>query len=221
MDLNEFLSQWQKDYSDRCAVMPLFDPDKTAKLSLDQRALFARVFYHARGHFHTFLWHLGSKVTDEAAKDVVLANIREEFGGSGQSHESLYATFAEFCGVNSDDELLHPTANFDYIQRFNDGHLRYIVRQDEDSAWSAFAAYERLDNVDYANLYRLAKSFSLIDRATKFFSVHCVVEHFQAASPILLRIWNRNPGAVMNGFRFIADHQIELWMNLGQTVFGE
>ena len=217
--LQEFLDRWDREYSWASKAIRLFDARETGTLSLAQKGFFARSFYHIRGEFYKFLWYLGSTLPTEEHKEVVLGNIREEFGGKYSSHEQLYGEFAACFGVDIADEAVSGRTNLPFIREFNHGHIEWIMARGWQEGWAAFSAYERLDNIDYDNLCSLAHSFELEGRALLFFEVHRAVEHFQAASPLLEALWETNPQSVRDGFNFIGQHQIQLWQKLSDEVF--
>ncbi len=104
--LNNFLEQWDLDYAKSINNIPLFNPELTKLWTQQQKVRFIKVFYHSRGHFRDFLWHLGNFAPNKAAKALVLENIAEEFGGDNPSHEQLYLDFAQKHGVDLTKEIL-------------------------------------------------------------------------------------------------------------------
>ncbi len=95
----------------------------------------------------------------------------------------------------------------------------WLSNHDDDSRWAAFAAYEKLDNVDYNDLHNLVKNFELPQNALAFFLVHTKVEHFEAAEKELSEIWQKNPEQVKDAFNFIGTHQNEMWQNLSDAIY--
>jgi hypothetical protein len=217
--LEGFLKSWEKQYNDKNKSIDLFDRKKTKNLTKEQKRFFANAFYHARGHFYRFLWYIGSYAQNEAEKQVVLDNIKEEFGGSLDSHEQLYIEFAKALGGDVNDEIITERTNLPFIKEFNKAHVDWLMTHDWDSKWAAFSAYERLDNVDYENLYLLAESFGLKGKPLVFFEVHREVEHYEHASHLLQKIWDNNPESVKAAFKFIGENQIHLWEELSDAVF--
>ena len=217
--LNVFLQEWEKGYVETNKATPLFDSARISAFTPSQKQLFALAFYHARGHFYKFLWFMGSLAPSEEFKKIILDNITEEFGGNKCSHEQLYMEFAKAVGVDVVEEVLTGRTNLPFIEEFNRGHINWLLTHDWDHKWSAFSAYERLDNVDYENLYHLAANLGLSGRPLLFFEVHRVVEHYDQASSLLEQIWQRNPEAVRAGFDFIGMHQAKLWRELSDAVF--
>jgi len=217
--LKIFLSAWEEEYSVACARLDIFNPEITAALSPCQKTLFASSFYHIRGHFFEFLCRLASRAPSNTYKQVILANITEELGEDLKSHEQLYAEFAYRLDVDTVTEFLTPSSNFDYTEYFNKAHLEWILSKDWGRAWAAFCAYERLDNVDYRNLYALALSFNVDEAALLFFKVHAEIGHFDATFSLLEDEWRKDPQAIKDGFQFIAQNQLLVWQNLNNTLF--
>ncbi len=177
-----------------------------------------KLFYHARGHFHDFLWYVGNFAPDHKQRQKVLANIAEEFGSS-KSHEQLYFEFAQAVGTDLSKEVVGGENYLPFIREFNKGHLDYLHTHDWDGCLCAFAAYERLDNVDYRDLYILAKAICENESALTFFKVHAFVKHFDMADQgDLQRIWNASPEKLKNAFEFIADHQAKMWKALSGSI---
>jgi Iron-containing redox enzyme len=215
--LEEFVVPWLQDYRQSASMIDLFDTEKVKTLSLEQRAFLAKAFYHVRGHFHDFLWFIGNRST-LAVKRLILENLDEEFGGD-RSHEEFYYDFAASFGVNLDDEVVEQTTHLPFIREYNYQHMHWLKSNNADARFAAFAAYERLDNPDYENLYQMAVSLELKGRALVFFDVHRHVEHYEATTQLLNDIWQRNPQAVMDAFNFIGNHQLNIWYKLSKAVF--
>ena len=90
-----------------------------------------------------------------------------------------------------------------------------------DYNFAAFAAYEKLDNLDYVNLLSLVKSLNVTNKGQIFFKIHSVVEHFSPAYNKLVRIWDESPDVVKEAFTFIGDNQLNMWHNLSELIFDE
>lgn len=217
--LDQFVQEWQAEYASAIKNIELFDLDRIRHLKLRQKQLFVRAFYHARGHFYRFLWFMGSLAPSAEFKKIILDNLDEEFGRDKKSHEQLYMEFAQGFEVSVRDEILTECANLPCTKAFNQGHIDWLISHGWDQRWAAFSAYERLDNVDYPNLYNVAVALGAQDRQLLFFQVHCAVQHYQEASPLLEEIWLRNPNAVRAGFDFIGQHQLRLWEGLSKAIF--
>ena len=215
-----FLSETEHHYRQKLASLPLFDPSQTSKWSDEQKKLFAAVFYHLRGYFIDFMWYFANFCSDSEIKSIVLENINEELGLEGRmSHEQLYAQFAQECGIDVKDEIINETHYYPFAKEFNKQHLRWLTKHDVSEQLAAFAAYEKLDNIDYPHLSKLAASLNLSDKAMIFFKVHVHVEHFEAAYERLSTVWENNPENVKKAFAFVYSHQYEMWQTLSDTIF--
>ena len=219
MQLDEFLASWDAQYVQQLNTIPLFQPELTKQWTAAQKRYFAHIFYHCRGHFHDFLWNMGNHADDNETKDVVLKNIGEELNGSAKSHEELYLDFEKSVGTDVRDEFVHETSYLPFAREFNHGHLNWLHVNDTNERFSAFAAYERLDNVDYVYLLHLVESLDVPREGKIFFKVHTKVEHFATTETKLTHIWATNPEKVKKAFSFIAYHQLTMWRNLSDTIF--
>lgn len=214
-----FLAEVDADYKQKASSIVLFNPNHTSGWTQDQKKFFASVFYHLRGHFVDFMWYIGNFAKNKVLTDIVLENIKEEFGvGSCFSHEKLYERFAMECGVNIHDEIVNETHYLPFAKAFNRGHLNWLSSHDEDEKLSAFAAYERLDNIDYPPLSLLAESLNLSASSLAFFRVHTHVQHFESTLELLEPIWAKTPETVKNAFAFIYSHQYEMWKALSNAI---
>ena len=218
ISLDQFLVQWNKKYLDTVKDLPLFRSDITENWNQNQKKYFVKIFYHARGHFHNFLWYLGNHTNDKYVKDIILENISEELNSSSLSHEQMYEEFAKSLDVNLTDEYIESKNYIEEIRSFNKGHIKWLHENCPDTGFAAFSAYERLDNIDYINLLRLAESFGIKGKGLLFFKIHTRVEHFGTTYPKLHEIWKKNSKKVISSFDFICDHQIDLWNNLGKII---
>lgn len=216
--LDEFIAFLDADYREKIKMNSLFNTTKTKHWSSDQRAFFCKVFYHLRGHFHDFLWLMGNFAPSLEVKNIFLKNIGEEFGGTRRSHELLYFDFANALNVDIPKEIISEEHYLEFARAFNREHIRWLLEHSWNEKFSAFAAYERLDNVDYPQLLELANSFSLSKDALLFFKVHTKVEHYDAAEGLLKTIWDTEPQSVISGFTFIYGHQITMWQQLVKAV---
>ena len=217
--LEKFLKEWDKNTKEEHKKIKLFNTKLTSKWSTIQRQYFVKIFYHARGHFLDFLWLMGNTAPDMNNKKIILNNITEEFGGTGKSHERLYWDFAKGFGVDMDNEFLRENNYLPFIREFNKKHIEWLIGNDWESRMLTFMAYERLDNIDYEDLFQLAKSLGIKGNALQFFEVHREVMHFEMASKELKVFWQKNPRKVREAFNFIGDHQIWMWKNLSDAVF--
>ena len=76
---------------------------------------------------------------------------------------------------------------------------------------AAFAAIERLDNVDYISLKGIAESFKVSNKALFFFNVHINADHFQGILATAFRdLWEKNERLAKEVFDFVADYQLNI-----------
>lgn len=218
-DLLSFLETWDQTYKAEVEKIPMFNPLLTKEWSLAQKRFFTRAFYHARGHFHTFLWQLGNFAPDEKSKKEILYNIEEEFGGDGKSHEQLYFQFAYAVGVDLKHEVIKGETYLPLMKNFNEQHLGWIQTHEWPHCFAAFSAYERLDNIDYYNLYILLKGFNIAEADLTFFLVHMQASHFNRTFTGLLKFWLDDQGIVQDAFSFIGAHQIKMWKAFSNEIF--
>ena len=215
----QFLNDTDQDYLARLTTIKLFDPSWTAQWSRASQQHFAKTFYHLRGHFHDFLWIMGNAAPDSLRKDMILANIAEEFGDNGHSHEMLYYRFAKALGINDPvREMVQQPSPYAFVEAFNQGHHAWLYDHDWVSQQAAFSAYERLDNLDYPALLRLAESFGLSAHERVFFTLHARVSHFDVTEHHLNRDWPTQPDLIIAGFDFIYRHQQHMWRQLSQIM---
>ncbi|KTD65195.1 hypothetical protein Lsan_0870 [Legionella santicrucis] len=218
--LDQFLHQVDLKYRQFFTSIPLFNPQKTSAWDREQKKIFASVFYHLRGHFINFLWYIANFSNNELTKKIILENIHEELGmGSCFSHEMLYERFAKECGVDIHDEIVNETHYIAFAKNFNKSHLQWLSAHDEDERISAFAAYERLDNLDYPYLMKMADSIQLSQHAKTFFRIHTHVTHFDSTLSLILPIWEKTPDKIVKSFDFIYNHQQQMWNNLSNYMF--
>lgn len=215
-----WIADWEKRTSDGYKDVPLFQDGVAQKLTLAQKQAFVRIFYHLRGHFHDFLWYLGNTAPNGDVKKTIIDNIMEEFGGGRRSHEMLYVDFAKRFDVDLNDELLNQTSYVPFAKAFNKKHMEFLVNHSWDHRVAAFAAYERLDNVDYQTLMQFAVNMGTEGESLQFFKVHTLVRHYDAARDRmgLPAIWEKNEQAVKDAFEFIGAHQNWMWRQLSEYV---
>lgn len=218
-DFSNYLQDWDRNYSYEIKKIDLFNPLLTSQWTQEQKIYFTKVFYHARGHFHDFLWVLGNFSNSKETKDIILKNISEEFNGSAQSHEQMYLNFSKSLGANIEDEIIEQTSYLPFLKEFNKEHIKWLRSHNEISGFAAFSAYEHLDNVDYTSLFELAKSLGTSNKGMIFFKVHMSANHFKTTENKLSVFWREQPEEVKNAYEFIAKHQINMWQNLSKTIF--
>ncbi len=217
---SQFLAQADDEYRKKLSTIPLFNAVKTATWDANQKRMFAAIFYHLRGHFINFMWFIANFSADSLSKSIILDNINEEFGTENRlSHEQLYANFAEEYGVDIHDEIVNETHYLPFARRFNKGHLAWLAAHDAEAQIAAFAAYERLDNIDYIYLSECALSIKTSPKGMMFFKVHTHVEHFSSVLEKLEPIWKLRSDKIKEAFAFIYSHQIEMWQTLSDEIF--
>lgn len=217
-NLQNFLIEWDNNYLTSLRTIDLFIPERTSNWPAEQKKFFAKVFYHARGHFHEFLWLLANFAEDKETKDIVLRNIAEEFNSSALSHEQLYCHFAESLGVDLSDEIIEQTSYLPVIKDFNKGHLRWLKNHNALERFAAFTAYERLDNLDYTLLWKFAQTLGINKKGMIFFKIHMHADHFKTTQDKLALLWKEDQEKVKEAYEFIAQHQRTMWTNLSQAV---
>ena len=218
--LSQFLALSDQKYCETAATISLFKPQETQRWNAEQKKYFASIFYHLRGHFINFVWYIANFSSDEATKSIILDNIHEEIGSGGRfSHEMLYERFATECGANVQDEIVNQTHYLPFAKAYNKSHLQWLSSHNEVQRIAAFAAYERLDNLDYPFLVNMAESIELSQHALTFFRVHTHVNHFDSTLDLLTPIWEEKPQAVIEAFDYIYTHQCTMWHDLSNHIF--
>lgn len=217
-DLNNYIQNWSGNYETQFQALGIFNFQIINNWDKIQIETFILQFYHVRGHFYKMLWFLGSTAPNLEYKKIILENIEEEFGGKSVSHEQLYFKFAKEFEVNIIEEILNPKFNVRFIQDFNQNHLKFVLKQPWPAVWSAVCAYEALDNIDYKNLYTLAQTIGTSKSGLGFFRIHMVAQHFEHASILLQEIWDKDQNAVKVAFEFIAENQLEMFVELDRQV---
>ena len=124
--LEKFLSCWDNKYKEHMQSIPMFNPENSKKWDKVQQQFFVKAFYHIRGHFHQFLWEMGNFAPNSETKEMILNNIRDEFGKSGLSHEKLYFMFAETVGVNLEYEIIEEKSYLPFIQEYINGQIKWL-----------------------------------------------------------------------------------------------
>lgn len=220
IEFNNFLIAWDKRYQAIIQHNPLFHAPTTTRWSNAQKERLVGYLYHIRGHFHQLLWEMGNSAPTASFKEMIMDNIRDEFGGSGLSHEVLYYLFAQHFGLDLRLELLDNQYYAEFIRRYQDTVLRWFKLAEWDAKLCAFAAIERLDNIDYTQLLGLATSLdNLNPRETAFFYIHMNVAHFSdKMKDALMLIWSKNRGIVEESFEIVLTVQTAMWQALFDHV---
>lgn len=216
--LIDFIEASDDAYRDKLSKIPLFNRTLEQQFNSEQQSAFVKVFYHIRGHCNDFFWLIGNTAPNATGKKIILDNTSEEFGGNGFSHEQLYSRFAKALGVDIDAEIVSEDYNLQFVRDFNKGHIRWLLKQDWNTKISAFAAYERLDNIDYPALLELASNFNLTEHELTFFKVHIQVKHYDAMKDLLAEIWPVEKEKIIAGFNFIYQHQLMMWQALSDVI---
>jgi len=216
MTSDEFIYKWDQSMKKSYASMRLLGSDPVI-LSAEQMAKFALVFFHVRSHFAPFLWYVGSRVTCREMIHAICNNVKDEFGVQ-ISHDQLYERFAESVGADVSLEPAYERYYLDFAKRFNRGHLEWMVTKAEAAIAGAFAAYERLDNIEYPLLLDFASRHKVPKDGLAFFAVHARVTHYDDVKQSLKGYWNQDNEGVKSGFCFIREHQLEMWRHLENVI---
>ncbi len=213
--LDQFVQNWKIEYQSQAQNFKLFQPD-TINWNVENKAKFAKLFYHIRGHYYQYLWYLGSTAPTPDYKKVILENVIEEFGQGSVSHDQLYMRFAKDCGVDIIPEILSEASNVEFIRKFNHNFLNLTLIKPWEVVWATFSAYEMLDKVDYNNLVNLVQGWELSNQGMTFFKIHAIATHYETTEELLQKIWDKNPQAVKDEFQFILENQLGMWKRLGE-----
>ena len=222
MALDNFLREMDERQRSEYKQLSLFDTDQTGQWSDSEKQYFTRVFYHTRGHFDRLLWTRLVYAPTANDKRRILKYISEEAGlegrRNGTSHEKLFAVFAESLGVDVTPELTEEEDYLPFAREFNSGLIKWFRRNDWENGEVGFAAYERLDNVDYEFMEKVAKSMQVPEEGMTFFKVHKNAKHFEETSGKLPQIWQRDEQKVRDAFDFIYAHQRRMWKGLSDAM---
>ena len=218
--LEEFLARWDQNYNEQVKSIDLFKENLTSKWNMNQKQLFIKILYHQRAHFSDVLWFIGNFAPNAASKEMILNNIRDEFGKHAPSHEQLYLDFSKSMGVDLKYELIEENFYYPFLRDYNRGHLRWLRNHDWEHNLAAFAAIERLDNVDYVVLRNVVASWGISARDLIFFNVHIYVTHYDdLANSAFSDLWQKKPQLVKKVFEFIGEYQIGIWKRISDAVF--
>jgi hypothetical protein len=218
--LEDFLTAMDSFYKAALINIDMFNVSKTAFWDEKQRQTFVNLFYHARGHFYKFLWCIGSRSSELTTKNKVLENMREEFGEEKKSHEQLYFDFAQAVGVSLEKEIYEEKFYLPFLREFDQNHIKWIMKNNsEPNRLGLFAAYERLDNIDYANLLNLVKSIGITHPdSLSFFTAHSNASHFERLVSELNKFWRTNREELVSAFEFIYINQLNMWSSLSEKI---
>jgi len=222
MTLTDFLDDINTQQTLAYSELAIFNPEHTVDWDKHKRKYFVQVFYHTRGHFDRLLWMRLVHASNEGDKRKILEYMAEEAGltenGNQDSHEVLFGRFAKSVGVDLTAEVTERIGYEPFARQFNRGLIDWFTTNDPESNEAAFAAYEKLDNVDYGFLYRLAESFDLPQQAMEYFEVHRDADHFEKTSGGLPEIWQRDQEIVTEAFNYVYKHQEEMWVSLNDAM---
>ncbi len=216
--IEQFLAAWDEEYKKQAEKIDLFKTEITSKWSDTQRKKFVQLLYHQRAHFDDVLWFMGNFSPDSNTKEIILENMRDEFGRGKRSHEKLYLDFARDMGVDLTYELIDEEFYLPFLREYNKGHLRWLRDHDWNHRLVAFAAIERLDNVDYPFLKRIVISFNLEKINLVFFDVHMYVKHFDSIGEKFVNLWLLQPELIATAFNFIGSYQLNIWKNISEVI---
>ena len=94
---------------------------------------------------------------------------------------------------------------YHFFREFDNNHIKWIVEHDsEPSNLGIFAAYEKLDNIDYANLLNLVRSIGINEPgALIFYIIHSNANHFERLNSNLKEMWKKDREEIIIAFHFI------------------
>ena len=217
--LNHYLFEWDKTYNDQIQTVELFDTNQVKLWTDQQKKSFVSVFYHLRGHFSDFLWYMGSFAPNESAKKLIIRNIMDEFNYQGYSHDQLYLHFASAFDVDLKHELIDNHHYAQFAKAYIDGQLRWLRDHTWEERLAAFAAIERLDNIDYLNFKNVAINMGAAGSHLTFFNVHISADHFESIlNNHLINLWKENEDLVKNVFEFILEYQNKMLTTLSDYI---
>ncbi len=216
--LIQYLYEWDDIYKKSINDIPLFNKNVDLSWSKEKKQDFVKLLYHVRGHFSDFLWCIGNKAPNIKSKNIILYNYAEEFGGNFCSHEQLYFYFAEAMGISSPKDVIDKKYYKPFLKKFNQGHLDWLKTNAWNGCLGAYAAYERLDNLDYVNLLYVAEKMGASNKGLIFFKVHSKAEHFDSTIDLLAESWLEDEETVNASFQFIAEHQVNMWKKVSNEL---
>jgi hypothetical protein len=219
LELKEFLIEWESNYLQKISKVDMFNLELVKNWDKKQQKYFAEIFYHARGHFQDFVWYIGNHAIDKETKDIILKNIGEELNDAAKSHEALYLEFANSVGADVSSEFIDEKNYLPFVKDFNKGQVRWLHEHDADQRFAALAAYEKLDNIDYAYLLDMVKALGVDKKGQMFYKIHTLVEHFAPTLEKLETLWSLSHEKVIEAFDFIGEHQLKMWNNLSKEIF--
>lgn len=221
--LESFLRDLDTQQSHAYSQIALFNKVETDTWTKGQRQWFVKVFYHTRGHFDRLLWtRLVSAETQEEKEEILTYMAEEaglEDGKNWPSHEKLFEQFANSLGIELTPEVTEKEGYLPFIHDFNFNLISYFKAASRDMQEVLFMAYERLDNLDYESMYKVAKNLGVSGAGLTFFEVHKNSKHFIKTSENIEKLWDKDSDQLKKSFEMIYDNQLAMWKNLSDTVF--
>jgi len=218
-DLEQFLSEWDRQYLVALSRIDLFQPEITSSWTLVQQQRLVQLFFHVRGGFAGILLELGNAAPDAHYKNIILKNLHDEFGGHGPSHRELFLRLGRAVGADLSREQVEKRYNIPVIQQYNDVQVRSIVERGWTLSLIGFIAGERLDYIDYNALKQVFESFGVRGPDLDFFSEHMQAGHFDGTlAESLQQECDKNPATVSMVFNAALQFQLDMWRNLTEEI---
>lgn len=218
-ELEQFLSAWDRQYTQALQAIDLFRPEVTSTWTRTQQQRLVQLFFHIRGGFGEILLELGNAAPDAHHKEIILHNLHDEFGGNGPTHRDLFLRIATALGTDLSREHIEKRYNLPFIQQYNDVQLRGITEQGWTLSLIGFAAGERLDYIDYNALKQVFESFGVRGDDLAFFTEHMQADHFEGPlSQSLQEEWDKSPQTVSMVFNAVLQFQLDMWRNLTAEI---
>lgn len=218
-ELEQFLSAWDRQYTQALQAIDLFRPEVTSTWTRTQQQRLVQLFFHIRGGFGEILLELGNAAPDAHHKEIILHNLHDEFGGNGPTHRDLFLRIATALGTDLSREHIEQRYNLPFIQQYNDVQLRGITEQGWTLSLIGFAAGERLDYIDYNALKQVFESFGVRGDDLAFFTEHMQADHFEGPlSQSLQEEWDKSPQTVSMVFNAVLQFQLDMWRNLTAEI---
>src|SRR5262249_92764 len=126
-ELEQFLSEWDRQYLDALSRIDLFQPGITSSWTRVQQQRLVQLFFHIRGGFSGILLELGNAAPDAHSKNIILKNLHDEFGDTGPTHRELFLRLGRAVGADLSREHVEKRYNTPFVQQYNDVQVRSIV----------------------------------------------------------------------------------------------
>ncbi|MEB3826155.1 iron-containing redox enzyme family protein [Phormidium sp. CCY1219] len=220
VSLRQFVEPWYEKYAQSLNAMKLFTAHE--QLTKEQQIYFVQLVYHLyRLSSQEILWYLGNHAPNLTIKQSIIDNIREEMGGAGRSHEEMYHNFAVAVGIDIKSKYFMDDTYPSFVSGYKRGWIEWLQSgedQDTHSIACLLSAWEKLDNVDFLALLRVAETFNVPQNALTFFKVHCEAKHFEIMEPVLLPLWEKNSQKVEEIFQFVSQYELKMRQQLSDAV---